>query len=241
MIIADDNIYYAKALMDYINASNDNVRVCNITVDGKETLELLNSNDKIDIFLLDLKMPIFTGIEILNNLDENKKKKYENSCIVISGEIELVNQIIGNSIIYDYMYKSCGMSQIMLNINRLIKDKNEIKMTKYIKQKIDEELNILHFNNSYLGTKYLKECIYHIIINMDKNFENLKRDVYPKIANQYNKTIHNIKCNINSSVNAMYFDCKSEKIIEYFNLSKDFKPTPKLIINTIINKIESKL
>lgn len=39
----------------------------------------------------------------------------------------------------------------------------------------------------------------------------------------------------------MYFDCKSEKIIEYFNLSKDFKPTPKLIINTIINKIESKL
>lgn len=75
MIIADDNIYYAKALMDYINASNDDIRVCNITVDGKETLELLNSNDKIDIFLLDLKMPIFTGIEILNNLDENKKKE----------------------------------------------------------------------------------------------------------------------------------------------------------------------
>ena len=76
--------------------------------------------------------------------------------------------------------------------------------------------------------------------DMNNNFENLKKEVYPKIANKYNKTMHNIKCNINSAVNAMYFDCESQVIIEYFNFTKDFKPTAKLIINTIINKIENK-
>lgn len=238
MLIADDNIYYAKTLMNYINEVHDNVRVCNITVDGKETLEALNNNDKIDIFLLDLKMPIFTGIEILDKLDADKKIKYKKSCIVVSGEINMINKIIDNDIIYNYIHKSCDMYQILENIKYLVKDKIEINENEYIKSKISQELCRLHFNETYLGTKYLKESIYYIIKHMDKNFENLKKEVYPQIAIKYGKTIHNVKCNINSAVNAMYFDCESNQILEYFNFSKDVKPTTKLIINTIINKIK---
>lgn len=240
MIIIDDDIYYAKKLMDYINESNDDIRVCNIALDGKEGLELLNNSEKIDIFLLDLKMPIYTGIEILDKLNEDKKNKYKKSCIVISGEINMFKHIIGNNIIYSYMYKCCEFKYIVDKINSLIKSKNELQENTRLREKIVNELNILHFNTSYLGTKYLKECIYYIMKDMNNNFENLKKEVYPKIANKYNKTMHNIKCNINSAVNAMYFDCESQVIIEYFNFTKDFKPTAKLIINTIINKIENK-
>ena len=41
VLIADDNINYAIALMNYINEQNRNIRVCNITKDGEETLNVL--------------------------------------------------------------------------------------------------------------------------------------------------------------------------------------------------------
>lgn len=59
ILIADDNIDYAINLMNYINNNIDNIKVCNITKDGKETLEILNSKNDIDIVLLDYKMPIY--------------------------------------------------------------------------------------------------------------------------------------------------------------------------------------
>lgn len=58
ILIADDNIYYAKMLMNTINVdTNKNIRVTHISVDGKETLEILENNN-IDVVLLDLKTPI---------------------------------------------------------------------------------------------------------------------------------------------------------------------------------------
>ena len=58
ILIADDNIYFAKILMDLINS--DNVKVCNIAINGKETLDILQSNNNIDLILLDSKMPIYS-------------------------------------------------------------------------------------------------------------------------------------------------------------------------------------
>ena len=43
VLIADDNIDYAIALMNYINEQNRNIRVCNITKDGEETLNVLRN------------------------------------------------------------------------------------------------------------------------------------------------------------------------------------------------------
>ena len=63
ILIADDNIYYAKTLMNIINDNDSNIKVTHIAVDGKETLEILK-NSKIDIVLLDLKLPTFNGIYI---------------------------------------------------------------------------------------------------------------------------------------------------------------------------------
>ena len=61
ILIADDNIDYAVNLMNYISKENNNIKVCNIAKNGKETLEILNLKDNIDIILLDYKMPIYNG------------------------------------------------------------------------------------------------------------------------------------------------------------------------------------
>lgn len=40
ILIADDNLYYAKLLMNTINENNKNIRVTHIAINGKETLNI---------------------------------------------------------------------------------------------------------------------------------------------------------------------------------------------------------
>jgi len=74
ILIADVNIFFAKKLMEYINRNNE-LKVVAIAVDGKEKLKLLNNRNDIDIFLLDLKMPKYNGLEVLERINEEKKAK----------------------------------------------------------------------------------------------------------------------------------------------------------------------
>ena len=68
ILIADDNIYYARALMNIINGeSNNNIKVSHIAIDGQETINIIK-NYPIDIILLDLNMPIYNGMQILKVL-----------------------------------------------------------------------------------------------------------------------------------------------------------------------------
>ena len=126
-LIADDNIYYAKHLIEQINSKNEDVRVVNISIDGEETLKILNESNDIDIFLLDLKMPKLNGNDVLRMLNEERKEKYENSCLVISAEPELAMKLSkDNSIIYSIIMKS-QYDSIALKINELIELKRETK------------------------------------------------------------------------------------------------------------------
>ena len=47
ILVADDNIYYAKILVNYIMSKNDELRVVNISTNGEEVIEILKSR-KID-------------------------------------------------------------------------------------------------------------------------------------------------------------------------------------------------
>lgn len=54
ILIADDNIYYAKTLINYIMADNEEMRLVNTSTNGQEVLESIRS-EHIDLVILDLK------------------------------------------------------------------------------------------------------------------------------------------------------------------------------------------
>lgn len=237
ILIADDNIYYAKTLMNIINNDicND-VKVTHIAIDGRETLEILENN-KIDITLLDLKMPIYDGIYILDRLKEKKLERYKKSIIIISGEKELIYKIKNQEYIYGYLDKVCSISKIMDSVKQLIEDKNQEKRELQIKNEIIVQLQYLNYNLAHKGSQYLIDTILIIYERGNYDIFNLKEEIYPIVAKRYNKSIHNIKCDINKANDYMYKICKKERIKEYFKFFDDSKPTVKNVIYTILNKV----
>ena len=72
LLIVEDNLYYSKNLINFILRNNFNIKLVGIATNGKETLKYLISKEyNIDIILLDLKLPYYTGIELIEKL-ENK-------------------------------------------------------------------------------------------------------------------------------------------------------------------------
>lgn len=234
MLIADDNINFIKSLINNILISNDKIRLIKIATDGKETLDIIKKQ-KIDILLLDLNMPIYSGIEIINLIDT-----LELSCvpdiIVISEDSEMLTQLIkSHKVDYFIAKNSFNFIENLKYILSKIVINSSINNTN---QFILSELNFLGLKIKLNGTKYLLESISYIYnSNNYRLIDNLEKNVYPELAKRHNTSISNIKSNILKSINTMYLSTDSKKIKKYFLFDDDIKPTPKLLIEVILNKL----
>lgn len=240
VLVIEDNFYYSKNLINMISDINPKMRVYKISTDGREAIEILkNQKNTIDIILLDLKLPYYSGIGILNYIEENNLTRYKNSIIVISSEIELLVQIRNNPYLYSYVNKISGYENTLKEINKLIEIKEQEKSS--IEYRVCEELKKLHYNFSYVGTRYLVEAL--LLMYNKNNWENIKleKEIYPILSKKYKKTLNNIKTNIINATDLMCYDCEYKVLNEYFKISDNEKPTPKTVISTIMNKIKYNL
>ena len=169
VLVVEDNFHYLKNLINILSDTNSKVKLYKISTDGKEAIDIIkNQKNNIDIILLDLKLPKFDGIQILNCMESNKLVKFKNSVIVISGEMDLILQIRNNPYLFSYIAKTSGIDKILMEIENLVNIKENEKSS--IEYKIYNELKTLNYNFSYVGTKYLMETI-SLLYNT--NFSNI--------------------------------------------------------------------
>ncbi|MBR2587872.1 MAG: hypothetical protein IKD77_01550, partial [Bacilli bacterium] len=195
---------------------------------------------KIDLILLDLIMPYENGEEVLKKLETLKDYKYKPDIIVVSGDTKLINKVKSKYTILDVVYKDLGFENALSIINKNISNLEKQKRSSNYKEKVLDELLKLKYNIKHNGTKYIMETIMFIIDNYKRSemlINNLEKDVYPLIAHRFEKSVGNIKNNIVKATNNMYNECEMDYLIDYFGYGYDKKPTPKIVIITIVNKV----
>lgn len=131
------------------------------------------------------------------------KDKYNDSIIIISGEIESNIEIEKCEMIHSIAYKNIGIEEILKNINKLLENKEFIKADNLYKKRIENEILYLGYNISHKGTQYLIKVIEYIASNPNKELNYLEKDVYSKVATIYNDSEHNVKCKINCATTEM--------------------------------------
>lgn len=231
LLIVDDDLNFCKNITNVLT-KNKNVRICKICTNGLEALNVLNKED-IDIIILDIIMPTCNGIDVLNALSSQKNSKYNNSIIVISGEFSFFQQLVNNPFVYDYILKGSSNDKVLKQVNKLIENK-DISLQR---AKIANELKKIGYDINYKGTIYLIDAIFQMYLYKENFIDNLQKDIYPIISKMYNKSVHNIKCNITNATELMYYKCDINTLKEYFNFYDDTKPTVKTVIYTVLNKI----
>lgn len=234
ILVVDDDPIQCKLLINYLSKTSENIKIHNMTFTGKEALKIIEKNE-INIILLDLKLPDISGIDIIKYIEIKKLERYYNSIIVISGEKELVSKINDSSYIYASLYKPTNYQQIQTLISNIEAEKN---IEDKVKNKIKIELDKLCYNPSYNGTKYIFEAIYESYLRKNLDCNNLNDSIYPILAIKHNTNVNNIHGNIKQATKSMFYDCPEDILKDYFNFDVVKKPKEKLVITTILNKIE---
>lgn len=75
VLIASNNIYYAKALMDQLNSKN--TKVTNLAISGIEALGILKVKKNIDIIILESELSDFNAIKIISEIKKFNIPKYK--------------------------------------------------------------------------------------------------------------------------------------------------------------------
>lgn len=237
LAIVDDNIFYVKNLANKILSDVNDVRLVKIATDGNEAYEYL-MNGEIDILILDLNLPEISGIQLLETI-YGKRKKNIPKIIIISGDNSMLQyKEFSKFNVSDCLNKGVGFDSIVRRTINIINEIEENNKKIILDSMVTEELLKIGYNFKHNGTKYLKESIIFLLNEQnDDLIENLEKNVYSHIARMHRKSIGNIKNNIVKATNNMYFECNEKFLLEYFSYEYDTKPTPKIVIQTILNKI----
>lgn len=235
LLIVEDDLIQSHFLANSIAKNIPEIRLSGMLTTGKEALSFLADN-VIDILILDLKLPDVSGLEILDYL-HNQGGDFSPSVIVLTSHMNLLAEIIHHPCVYAYHSKVAGVQCLLKTLNDLLLEKKQEKSNDVIKNLITKELTILNYNFSYVGTKYLSECIYHSYYKTDRFDINLNKEIYPILSKKYHKTINSIKCNIYQATNAMYYDIEEEALCHYLGYQVNHKPKAKDIIKEVLAKI----
>lgn len=117
LLLVDDEVPFVETMSKRL--AKRNLTVLN-AFSGQEALDVLNKEKKIDIVILDVKMPGMDGIETLREI----KKGYPLvEVIMLTGHATVENAIEGMKLgAFDYLMKPCDMEQLMVKVQEA-KDK----------------------------------------------------------------------------------------------------------------------
>ncbi len=239
LLIIEDDLIQSYLLINSICRNISDIRLYNIVSTGKEAIKIITEN-KVDIIILKLNLVDMEGIEIINFIKNNKMTKYIGSIFVITNDIKLLSQVIDNEYVFGYGSLISSGEFIIKQIKEMMSKKEKLINYKSLENRIKTELEKLGFQFSYIGTRYMYECIYMCYYKQDIYKINLSKDIYPSISAKYFRTINSIKTSIFQVIDLAYRSIDKSILSEYLGYNVITRPSTKEILNSILEKIKEK-
>lgn len=232
VLIADDNAIQTEQLSNVLSKEKD-FKILKISKNGLEAY-----NDYLSlrptVLILDLQMPIMSGIDVINALSNSTNFDSKRNIIVVSGSMPFRSQITNPNKIKWIFSKP-------IDYQRLITEIREIKTEENLKPNVDKHLNELFTGldiKPYTkGSRYLKTAINLAYYNekQDINISNIVK----QISINYNiPNIDSIQSVMDKTVNTIYFKkVKDLKVKRFF--TTDYKITTKDFISRALYYIDN--
>lgn len=231
ILISSNDLNFICSMVNNLTSKYENIRIYNISIFLKDTMKQLKYNKKnIDLAIIrDFNHKITKFIKAFES--------YDIPIFFISKELNIAKDISSNIFFYNNDEIFLNEFQYIVKSLRNIKSNNTVNN---IKDKVYSYLLEFGYSFSHLGTKYLAHSIITIFIqNNDKNFK-LEREVYPIIAERYNVTINNIKCNITLATKYMNEHVKTSDNKFFSRYFFDDYINTKSVINCILQELNRK-
>lgn len=233
ILIIENDIIQVKQVLNYMNNINISFKIYGIAYNINEILDILQA-ESFDLILLDADMSSNSYNKFFNYIKNNNSIKYKKAIILFHSTNNIFNKK-DNYYIYSYIIKPFTQETFTKNILQFFNKNNK----KSIIDMIKFELETLNFKSSYIGTKYLIDCIYQVYLMGNRYSFHLFTEVLPIISKKYRKSIDCIYGSIKNAINNMYFDCKEDIFKEYFNIYEPSKPKPKDLICKVLDNINN--
>ncbi|MFI3325512.1 MAG: response regulator transcription factor [Clostridia bacterium] len=138
VLVVDDEVRMTRALRDFFRSKDFHVLIAN---NGQEALDIYYSNnEKIDIILLDVMMPVLDGFAVLSEL---KSHKQEVPVIMLTAKSEESDELDGfNAGVYDYITKPFSPTVLFARVENILK-----RVGRTLEQKIEVSGITLDINN----------------------------------------------------------------------------------------------
>lgn len=112
VLLVDDEADFVEIMTKRLKKRSFQVEVA---YSGPEALEVLENTEKVDIVLLDVKMPGMDGIEVLSKIKEHSPLV---EVIMLTGHATVDSAVEGLKLgAFDYLMKPCDIKVLMQKLN----------------------------------------------------------------------------------------------------------------------------
>lgn len=158
-MIVDDEPYIRQGLRILINWEQYGFTVCGEAANGREALELLETTD-FDLVITDIKMPVMSGLELIEQTWERVSRKI--GFIILSGfyEFEYARKAIKYSVI-DYVLKPVQKEELI----RALENYKDQHFKQIAERKKQEDTNKILFDRhltNLIADRYDAESLEYV-------------------------------------------------------------------------------
>ena len=120
VLLVDDEVPFVQTMTKRLNKRNVDIVAAH---SGLEALDLLKENSRIEVVVLDVKMPGMDGIE---TLQEIKKRHPLMEVIMLTGHATVESGIDGMKMgAFDYLMKPCDMDVLISKVGEAAAKKRQ--------------------------------------------------------------------------------------------------------------------